>query len=43
LRTTVIASTHRLYSIHEKIATAAAIYPQIARVAGRARRLGVRP
>jgi len=28
LRTTVIASTHRLYSIHEKIATGRAIYPQ---------------
>ena len=27
-RTTVIASTHRLYSIHEKIATGRAIYPQ---------------
>jgi indolepyruvate ferredoxin oxidoreductase beta subunit len=26
-RTTVIASTHRLYSIHEKIATGRAIYP----------------
>ena len=26
-RTTVIASTHRLYSIHEKIATGDAIYP----------------
>ena len=28
LRTTVVASTHRLYSIHEKIATGRAIYPQ---------------
>jgi len=28
LRTTVIASTHRLLSIHEKIATGRAIYPQ---------------
>src|SRR4029450_2252897 len=27
-RTTVIASTHRLLSIHEKIATGRAIYPQ---------------
>ncbi|HXH84014.1 MAG TPA: 2-oxoacid:acceptor oxidoreductase family protein, partial [Candidatus Tectomicrobia bacterium] len=27
-RTTVVASTHRLYSIHEKIATGRAIYPQ---------------
>ncbi len=26
-RTTIIASTHRLYSIHEKMATAHAIYP----------------
>ena len=26
-RTTIIASTHRLYSIHEKIATGRAIYP----------------
>ena len=26
-RTTVVASTHRLYSIHEKIATGRAIYP----------------
>ena len=29
-RTTVIASTHRLLSIHEKIATGRAIYPQAA-------------
>jgi indolepyruvate ferredoxin oxidoreductase, beta subunit len=27
VRTTIIASTHRLYSIHEKVATAGAIYP----------------
>lgn len=26
-RTTIIASTHRLYSIHEKVATGGAIYP----------------
>ncbi|HSF06831.1 MAG TPA: indolepyruvate oxidoreductase subunit beta family protein [Methylomirabilota bacterium] len=26
-RTTIIASTHRLYSIHEKVATSGAIYP----------------
>ncbi|MGH7308929.1 MAG: indolepyruvate oxidoreductase subunit beta family protein [Candidatus Rokuibacteriota bacterium] len=26
-RTTIVASTHRLYSIHEKVATSGAIYP----------------
>jgi indolepyruvate ferredoxin oxidoreductase beta subunit len=39
-RTTVIASTHRLYSIHEKIATGRAIYPVegLQRAAGTAAR-----